>query len=83
MNVQLARPMWSRTSLTSSLFAALAAIGLSAGLLGFVDFALVPWSGNAAEDIVFVDVVAAAWIFVFAGLLAWGRRPNNRLGPVC
>jgi signal transduction histidine kinase len=27
-------------------------------------------------------IVAAAWSFVLAGLIAWWRRPDNRLGPL-
>ena len=28
-------------------------------------------------------IVAVAWAFVAAGLVAWTRRPHNRLGPRC
>jgi signal transduction histidine kinase len=82
MTVQVARPMWARTSLTSSLFAALTAIGLNALLLGFIDYAFLPWSSDVKDNLVLVEGVVSAWVFVFAGLLAWGRRPNNRLGAI-
>src|SRR5262249_25833041 len=29
-----------------------------------------------------VAIVAVAWCFVAAGLVAWGRRPDNRVGPL-
>ena len=29
-----------------------------------------------------VATVAVAWAFLFAGLVAWSRRPDNRLGPL-
>ena len=27
-------------------------------------------------------IVIGAWLFLLAGLIAWGRRPSNRLGPL-
>jgi signal transduction histidine kinase len=80
--LSMARPTWTRTSLTSSLFIALAAFGLSALVLGFIEVALLWLRADATLDLTVVVLVGSGWVFVFAGLLAWGRRPNNRLGAI-
>jgi signal transduction histidine kinase len=78
----VARPTWAKTSLTSSLLIALTAIGLSAFLLGFVDLALWPWTSDVVDSEIIGCGVGSAGVFVFAGLLAWGLRPSNRLGAI-
>jgi signal transduction histidine kinase len=60
----------------------LAGLGLSAVLLGTVELALWPWTSDTSDNLTIGFGVFSAWVFVFAGLLAWGRRPNNRLGAI-
>jgi len=38
------------------------------------------WTGPAPIDV--LRDIAAAWAFGIAGLLAWHRRPDNRVGPL-
>jgi signal transduction histidine kinase len=57
-------------------------MGLLALLMGFVVLALLPWTSSTLDNLALVTGVVSAWVYVFAGLLAWGRRPNNRLGAI-
>ncbi len=78
----MARPTWARTPLTSSLFLGLGALGASAFLLGFVILSLLPWTTSALDNVALATGIASAWVYVFAGLFAWGRRPSNHLGAI-
>jgi signal transduction histidine kinase len=54
------------------------AAGFVLGILGYgalVDHAQQPPAEAAAH-------IAVAWIFLVAGLIAWTRRPQNRIGPL-
>ena len=57
------------------------AVGLAAIPLGVVAYRIqvhdLHSPGNRA-----IAIVAVAWAFLVAGLVAWSRRPGNRLGPL-
>ena len=57
-------------------------IGL--GLLLTAGALLLVLNSDHEEEPVFVAVayVLAAWSFILGGLFAWGRRPDNRFGPL-
>lgn len=61
----------------STLDLALLGVGLAALLLAGVEVALVAPEGGAA-----VLYVLTGLVYVLAGLLAWWRRPVNRVGPL-
>jgi signal transduction histidine kinase len=55
-------------------------VGLAAGI-GV--FALVLSSdGRADLDVTAVLIVLSGWSFIASGLIAWGHRPESRLGPI-
>src|SRR5262245_37203087 len=59
----------------------IAAVGIAAGVLAYkvqVDNLPEPLTTEARAS----ASVVAAWSFLLAGLVAWSRRPQNRLGPL-
>jgi signal transduction histidine kinase len=59
------------------------ALGLAAVVLGVLAYRVqVDELGSLTTPQRAVAIVAVAWTFVFAGLVAWVRRPANRLGPL-
>ena len=58
----------------------IAAAGIALGLVAYhvqVDN-LGPYTANSRS----MAIVAVAWAFLFSGLIAWSRRPRNRMGPL-
>ncbi len=63
-----------------SLELAIALIGLLALVIGGIVLALAFVTREVDQLWVVVAFVVIAWIYVGAGLLAWWRRPSNRIG---
>lgn len=75
----MATPGFARSPLLRSLGFALALVALTALLLGVFQLALaLPGSGEAWW--VHLLFCAVFWVYVGAGLVAWWRRPGNRMG---
>jgi signal transduction histidine kinase len=58
----------------------IAAAGIALGLVAYdvqVDN-LGPYTASSRS----MAIVAVAWAFLFSGLIAWSRRPRNRMGPL-
>jgi len=69
----------SRMTRTRSLQLALALAGLFLGLVAYrVQMDNLPLTTTPRS----IASVVAAWSFLVAGLVAWRRRPENRLGPL-
>ncbi|MDQ0735689.1 sensor histidine kinase [Arthrobacter agilis] len=72
-------PRGIRSSLPRSLGRALVLLAISALVLGTVHLALVlPGAGDARW--VHLLFIVVFWVYVAAGLVAWWRRPSNRMG---
>ncbi len=72
-------PDGTRSPLPRSLGRALVLLAISALTLGAVQLALVlPTAGGAWW--VHLLFILVFWVYVAAGLLAWWRRPSNRMG---
>jgi signal transduction histidine kinase len=56
-------------------------LGAAAVALGVVAYRIQVDDLHSRSDWA-IAIVAAAWSFVFAGLIAWWRRPDHRLGPL-
>lgn len=67
-----------RSSLARSLGSALTVIAAAGLLLGFIELAII--SPGRQNGWVFVLFVVIFWVYLAAGLLAWWRRPSNRMG---
>ena len=69
--------------LPAGLGPALAMIGLCAGVLAALELAIVLAGGaGGVSDAVAALPALAGLIYVGAGLVAWARRPHNRMGPL-
>jgi signal transduction histidine kinase len=69
--------------LPAGLGLALAMIGLCAGALAAVELAIVlPGDAGGVSDAVAALPAVVGLTYVGAGLVAWGRRPHNRMGPL-
>lgn len=66
----------------SPLGLALSAVGAGGLLLGGMQIVLVDTAGVADPWWAPVLGVVVAWVYLGAGLLAWWRRPANRIGPL-
>jgi signal transduction histidine kinase len=77
----MAPPPGRRSSVARSLGLALTQIGVAAGLLGAVEIALVV-HGPLGPVWILVLFTVVGWVYVAAGLMAWWRRPSNRMGAV-
>jgi signal transduction histidine kinase len=70
-----------RSAVARSLGAALVALAAAAALIAAIEFALYPGSG--AGPLWALDLfTVSGLIYAAAGLLAWWRRPSNRLGVI-
>ena len=77
----MAPPLGRRSSVARSLGLALTQIGVAAGVLGVVEIALVV-HGPLGPVWILVLFTVVGWVYVAAGLMAWWRRPSNRMGAV-
>lgn len=71
-------PPHPRPPLVRSLDRALIAIGLAGLIIGLFELSVLPLDGPAAELLLALPLVF--WSYLFAGLLAWHRRPSNPFG---
>lgn len=67
-----------RSALARSLNRALLAIGIFAVLLGLLEVAILPLTGPGAPLLIMLPMIF--WVYAGAALLAWSRRPSNRMG---
>jgi signal transduction histidine kinase len=70
-----------RSPVAGSLGAALTAVAAAAALTGAIEFALYPSSGAGPAWLLDLFTVGGL-VYVAAGLVAWWRRPSNRLGAI-
>jgi hypothetical protein len=68
--------------LPAGLGPALAMIGLCAAALAAVELAVVLPGDEGVSDAVAALPVITSLTYVAAGLIAWARRPHNRMGPL-
>jgi hypothetical protein len=59
-----------------------AALAIAGVVLGVVAYRVQLDNIPTTTELRSLGSVAAAWSFLFAGLVAWLRRPANRLGPL-
>lgn len=67
-----------RSSLARSLGSALVVIAAAGLVLGFIELAIIP--PGRPHGWVSVVFVVVFWVYLAAGLIAWWRRPSNRMG---
>jgi signal transduction histidine kinase len=74
----MAHPGMKRSSLARSLDLSFGLLALSALAFGGIYLSLVPLTVETAW--VHLLYVGVFWVYIAAGLLAWWRRPSNRMG---